>query len=221
MHSLRGALAVVAVTVVLAPVPLHAAPTAAQKCAIAKNKAASKKLGSKLKCYQKGIAASTSPDSTCLAKAEVKFSVAAAKADLAGGCAVTGDASVLEGIVDRQVEAVAGFTPVAVPVCCFDGSGACWYGATAGDCGVWSAGAAGTVCDGATGGCVASPGTAGHCCSSSAGLTSFPNFNCAVGPELDLPTCAGVGGTTFDANALCAPVPAAPVSATGPTCVRF
>lgn len=59
---------------------VQAGATPAAKCAAAKNKAAAKKIGSKLKCYQKAFVAGAAVDSTCLTNAELKFSGAIVKA---------------------------------------------------------------------------------------------------------------------------------------------
>jgi hypothetical protein len=203
------------VTVVLAVLAVGAGYALAagtpQKCAVAKSKAASKKLGSKLKCYEKALAKGVAVDATCLAAAETKFNAAITKAEAKGGCALTGDGPTIEAVVNSAVKAVNGFTPSAPPVCCFDAFGACLYVATAGDC-PHTVGAPGTVCDGATGGCVAEPATPGLCCSNAAGMTTFPPAKCAGGPEFDPVSCAGVTGTSYP-NSLCPP--------DGDTCVPF
>ncbi len=221
MARFCSALGVMALVVMLPAATVYGATSPAAKCAIAKSKAAAKKLGSKAKCYQKAVAKSMPVDGACLMAAETKFNAAITKAE-AGACAIPGDGPTLEALVNRQVADMDSFTPAALPVCCQDAGGACWYGATAGDCApTGTAGAAGTVCDGATGTCVAAPGAPGHCCSSSAGLTSTPPFNCGVGPELtDVTVCTGVGGN-FDPNGLCPPAAASPASSGGPTCVHF
>src|SRR5436189_1453975 len=81
---------------------IHAGATPAGKCAIAKNKAAVKKVAAKGKCWQKAFAlGAPTPDSTCLSDAETKFSAAIAKAEAKGGCTtVPGDASAIESAVD-------------------------------------------------------------------------------------------------------------------------
>jgi len=218
---LSGRLVALVTMLFLSAVLVRASATPAEKCAAAKNKAAAKKASSTLKCYQKAITTATPVSSTCLTAAEMKFNTAITKAETASGCAITGDGSTLEALVNKQTSDMATFTPAALPMCCSDGFGACWYGTTAADCGHFTVGAANTVCDGATGSCVTAPGAPGNCCSSATGLTTTVPVDCLVGPEQNFTNCSGVGGTTFDAHALCAPVSAAPVSPTGPTCVRF
>ncbi len=218
MSRLWSALGVIALAVVLPAAAVYGATSPAAKCAIAKSKASAKKLSAKAKCYQKGLAKGMGPDATCLMAAEAKFNAAITKSEAGGACPIAGDGATLEGLVNRQVADVDSFTPAVLPVCCLDGVGACWYGATAGDCAPFGAGAAGTVCDGATGGCVAAPGTPGPCCSSSAGLTTAAPSGCDAGPEWTSGVCSGVGGN-LESNGLCPPVASAPVP--GPTCVHF
>ncbi len=220
MSRLCSALGVMVLVVVLPVAAVYGATSPAAKCAIAKNKASAKKLSAKAKCYQKAVAKGMGVDATCLMAAETKFNAAITKAEAGGACPIPGDGVTLEALINRQVADLDTFTPAVLPVCCFDGVGACWYGATAGDCTPFAAGAAGTVCDGATGGCVAVPGTPGPCCSNSAGLTTAAPSGCDAGPEWTSGVCAGVGGN-LESNGLCPPVASAPVSSNGPTCVHF
>ncbi len=96
--------------------PLHASVTPASKCATAKQKAAVKKLGAKLKCYQKASADGVPVDGACLGTAETKFNAAIAKADAKGGC-LGGDPMKIEGDVDTCLTAIRTDTPDAVPTC--------------------------------------------------------------------------------------------------------
>ena len=100
-------LPVVLVVTVLAGASL-AGPTPAQKCAGAKVKAAGTKVSGKAKCQQKALLTSAPVDGACLAKAEQKFAASYAKAEAAGGCAVTGDAATVEVAVDACVAAFLG-----------------------------------------------------------------------------------------------------------------
>jgi hypothetical protein len=104
-----------------------AAATPAQKCAVAKNKAAAKKLGAKLKCHQKAIGVGGAVDPACLANAEAKFNAAIAKAEAGGGCVLNGDGSTIEAAVDFCVDTLVNLTPsspptttttIPPPVCC-------------------------------------------------------------------------------------------------------
>jgi cysteine-rich repeat protein len=85
-----------------------AAGTPQQKCASAKMKAAGKKWSAKAKCYSKALASSGDVDTDCLQKAESKFTDAFAKADSAGGCAITGDAATVETKIDDSLNDIVG-----------------------------------------------------------------------------------------------------------------
>jgi hypothetical protein len=80
----------------------------ASRCSGAKIKATGKKAASKLTCLSKGLSKALAPDSTCLAKAEVKFSgtvvKAEAKAYTDAGCLTSGDAVALESKIDTLVD---------------------------------------------------------------------------------------------------------------------
>jgi hypothetical protein len=106
-------LAVWAVTALAAvtALPAHASPTPEQKCAVAKNKAASKKLAGTLKCHQKAILQGTVAAPQCLAEAEAKFASAIQKADARGGCVTTGDAVIIEAGVDVCAMQFLALTP--------------------------------------------------------------------------------------------------------------
>src|SRR5690242_1578747 len=95
----------------------HAATTPGVKCAAAKQKAASKKIASKLKCYAKAAAKAVAVDPTCLGDADTKFGDAIAKADSKGGCVVTNDAPTIENAADACVTSILALTPTAPPTC--------------------------------------------------------------------------------------------------------
>src|SRR5262249_8180446 len=102
---------------VVAPVGALAGQTPAQKCAIAKSKAAVVKLGAKMKCDQKVIAGGIAVDSACLTTAETKFDAAIAKADQRAGCVVAGDGAAIENLVDNCFNALSSFiSPPPPPV---------------------------------------------------------------------------------------------------------
>jgi hypothetical protein len=205
MRTLRHMIAFVAVLAVL-PCLAHAAGTPGQKCAQAKNKAASKKLASKLKCWQKAIGSGATVDPACLTAAETKYGSAIAKIETKGGCDFPGDGATLEAVVNNAVAALTPFTPASPGVCCTDGFG-CWYDAPSGTaCSPFTVGAVNSVCDAATGGCIAAPATPGPCCSNPAGLTTVDPTNCITTEVTDETTCTGVaGGTLFTPNGLCPP----------------
>jgi hypothetical protein len=89
----------------------QAGQTPAQKCSVAKSRAAEKKIAAKLKCQQRAVQAGTGVDSGCLTTAEAKFDQAIAKAEAAGGCAVNGDGATIEAAVDSCVESIVTLTP--------------------------------------------------------------------------------------------------------------
>jgi len=85
---------------------LRAAGTPA-KCAAAKQKAAGKKGAAELKCYSNAVAKAVAVDPACLGKAATKFTSSFTKAETAGGCAITGDATSQESAIDAFVAATA------------------------------------------------------------------------------------------------------------------
>ena len=87
--------------------------TPAQKCAVAKSKAAVKKTAAKAKCYQKSMSTGATVDTDCLNKAELKFNDAIAKAEVKGGCIHTGDAATIEAAVDACVSSLVALTPAS------------------------------------------------------------------------------------------------------------
>jgi hypothetical protein len=141
----------------------HAATTPGVKCAAAKQKAASKKIASKLKCYAKAAAKAVTVDPTCLGDADTKFSDAITKADSKGGCVVTNDAPSIEGAADACVTSILSLTPTAPPTC---GNSA--YPTCGGTC------AAGQICQ-----AVISQDTSGGC-----GLTDRCSTSCQCVDEL-------------------------------------
>jgi hypothetical protein len=106
MRRLGQAMAVLIVLAVSAGV-IHAKETPAQKCAVAKQKAAATKMSAKLKCWQKAIAsgaANAAP--ACLTAAETKFNTAIGKAETKGGCSVTGEEADVMRITGHKTASV-------------------------------------------------------------------------------------------------------------------
>ena len=89
----------------------RAGQTPAQKCSVAKSRAAAKKIEAKLKCQQRAVQVGTAVDPACLTTAETKFNQAIAKAEAPGGCAVSGDGATIEAAVDSCVESIVTLTP--------------------------------------------------------------------------------------------------------------
>ena len=97
------------------PSGAQAGQTPAQKCAVAKSKAAAKKIEAKLKCQQRAVQEGTAVDPACLTTAETKFNQAIAGAEAPGGCAVSGDRATIEAAVDPCVDSVAALTTGTAP----------------------------------------------------------------------------------------------------------
>ena len=97
------------------PAGAQAGQTPAQKCAVAKSKAAAKKIEAKLKCQQRAVQDGTAVDPACLTTAETKFNQAIARAEAPGGCAVSGDGATIEAAVDSCVDSVAALTTGTAP----------------------------------------------------------------------------------------------------------
>jgi hypothetical protein len=207
MRGIKRIITVLAVCAMM-PVLAQAAGTPGQKCAQGKNKAASKKLAAKLKCWQKAIGAGVAPDGACLTAAEMKYGQSITKLETRGGCDYPGDGAIVEELVDDAVTGIAALTPAAPRVCCTDGFGGCWYDKDAPTCtgAGFSVGPANAQCDAASGDCVAASGvSAGTCCSDSGGLLTFDPTVCLAGPEVpDDTTCAGINGG-FTSNGVCPP----------------
>src|ERR1051325_3061527 len=104
-------LAIALTATLLAGATTHAAGDPLGACASSKRKAAGKKTASKLKCWAKAAKLHMAADSTCLMKAELKFSSSFAKADAKGGCFASNDATTVEGIVDGCVNQIVGAEP--------------------------------------------------------------------------------------------------------------
>ena len=103
-----GRILVVAVSVTLSVLAgvraADGAATRAERCTVAKLKAANKEVAAKLRCYEKAVVEGKRVSSACLLAADDHFLVAFAKAELKGGCATTGDQAALEDRVDKFVD---------------------------------------------------------------------------------------------------------------------
>jgi hypothetical protein len=86
---------------------LAASPTA--KCMGSKQKATGAKIMGKLTCYGKAKARNVAVDGGCLAKADVKFNAAVAKADAKGAC--VGTATDLETTADDCISTLLADIP--------------------------------------------------------------------------------------------------------------
>jgi len=100
-----------------------------QKCAAAELKAVRKKADAKIKCHRKAILKGVPTDPACLTAAEMEFSQSFGAAEAAGGCAVTGNVTAVEQMVDGFVNSVANAIPINTFPSCSGPDGAC------GECG--------------------------------------------------------------------------------------
>jgi hypothetical protein len=105
------------IVLALAAAPARAVDKDAVKCSTGKQKAAVKKIASKLKCQQKANAADLPVDQECLTKAETKFSESIAKVEAKGGCIISGDEAVIEQAADDCIDEINGLTPASPPTC--------------------------------------------------------------------------------------------------------
>jgi len=74
------------------------------RCDSKKIRAAGKKASNEAKCHAKAVAHGASVDSTCLGKAETKFSSSISKAETAAGCTHTGQTNQLESAVNAFID---------------------------------------------------------------------------------------------------------------------
>jgi hypothetical protein len=91
------------VAMLVAMVGIADSATLAEKCAVAKLKAAGRKTNAKVACYAKALAKGAAADPICLSKAESKYATAFQKAESQGGCVTPGDAAAVEVMVDSCV----------------------------------------------------------------------------------------------------------------------
>src|SRR5262245_65287477 len=105
MRILTVALVSILLLILVLP-PARGAATPAAVCAEAKLRAAGKKAATKLACHAKAASRGGAVDTTCLTKAETKFTDAFAKAEGKGGCILTGDAPAIEAAIDQAVDSV-------------------------------------------------------------------------------------------------------------------
>jgi len=96
----------IALVIAVGLAPIAHGATDDQKCAAKKIKAAGKKVFDKARCHQKATLNGTTVDQACLDKAEDKFILQIAKADVLGTCA--GTAAGIEADVDACVATLVG-----------------------------------------------------------------------------------------------------------------
>jgi hypothetical protein len=87
------------------------ADVAAQRCAAAKIRAASRKASGKLACYRQAALRGVPVEPSCLTRPEQKFAAAFAAAERRPGCLTPGDAAMIEATVDAFVTTLASDLP--------------------------------------------------------------------------------------------------------------
>jgi cysteine-rich repeat protein len=92
----------------------HGADISSRNCAARKRGDAGKKVGGFANCYAKAATHAQAVDGACLEKSDAKFAQGFGKAEAAGGCATTMDASAIGAAVDAVV---AGAVADLVAVC--------------------------------------------------------------------------------------------------------
>jgi hypothetical protein len=152
-------------------------------------------------CAAEAAVQGTTIDPGCLATAAEKLVRKWDRASARGDCSSTTDPAAAQAIVDGFLSALDGaLRPPVVQNCCDTGA-LCFAGPSIDAPGCMfelsgTLGPAGSVCDGASGDCVAPPGSGGPCCS----LTSLDL--CSAGPGLDPQDCLLAGGLDYP-SAVC------------------
>jgi hypothetical protein len=196
----------VAGLVALVSVAAGPAPASAQsRCTAARYQALGKLGLAEAKCVAKATRKGEPTDRSCTEKASARFGRTWSRSERKGDCEQPG---ALAGQFARDLVRLLVEGELAIEIdppsrlCCTGGVGEqCGWVVDEPECTALPAtlGAPGTVCDGLTGGCTATPATLGGCCQD---LTSFGS--CVTGPAMSEAECAGEGGTFFP-NALCLP----------------
>jgi hypothetical protein len=175
---------------------------AASICGKLQYKIAAAGAKAKVACYARAAGSGVAVDATCLTNAEEKLARKWVKAAVNGDCPTTADAAMAQAVVDAFLAGLVDvLEPPTVSYCCATGS-SCFAGPVidAPTCLELQGtlGPPGSVCEGATGACVAPPGAGGPCC-------ALPQFSvCTAGPLGDPAGCVNAGG--FDVpNAVCLP----------------
>jgi len=97
--------------VAMAHLPAASGATPAERCAVAKLRAAANKNAAKLGCHRRALAEGRDVDQACLAAAEAKFSDRFSRIEARGGCATVSDTALVEGAVDACVDRLASLLP--------------------------------------------------------------------------------------------------------------
>lgn len=189
--------------VLLAGFAADAVADAPSKCDKLRFLAAGHAVRLEMACAAAAAAAGTTVDAGCLANAAERLGRKWERAGARGDCTTTVDTGAAQAIVDGFVAALDhALHPPVLQNCCDTGP-ACFAGPSIDASGCQlelfgTLGPPGSVCDGATGDCVAPPATGGPCCS----LTSLSV--CSAGPGLNAQDCLLAGGLDYPA-AVCEP----------------
>jgi hypothetical protein len=161
---------------------------AQSRCQSLKFKAAGAVAKRKATCHARAAKDGTAVDAACLAGADDQLARKWVKAETAGDCVTTDDATDGVSSTDQclaAIEAVVDPPPPPTSPCC-NFVGSCAHPVDETTCvSVFggTAGPPGSVCDGTTGTCGAPPAGPGQCC-----MTADAAF-CTAGPNLDLGGC--------------------------------
>ena len=189
--------------VLLATIALSTAPAAAQtasKCTAQKYKAAGRYAQDLANCRAKTLAKGLPAETLCAAKALLRLQKAFLKAEQKDDCLGTRDQTFSAEETEAYLETLEPILEAKLFCCDIAGLGdACTWLEDAASCAVTfggTLGAPGSVCDGATGSCIAPPATGGACC-------TFENleFDCQGG--IFASNVCQINGGTFTANAVC------------------
>jgi len=197
-HGLAGLL-LVAVVLVTSGASSAGEPS---RCAQLQYAAAGEAARRKADCAAKAAALGAPVDAGCLAAVDGRLARRWARAAARGDCPTPADSDTARAVVDGFLASLSQALTAPVPGGCCD-SGARCFGSPAIDAStcqfelLGTLGAPGSVCDGATGDCVAPAGTGGSCC-------EFPGAVCSAVPNDDPADCVAAGGQSF-ATAVCQP----------------
>lgn len=183
-------------------VPTLATPARAQsRCAQVQFAAAGEAARRKANCASKAAALGIPVDAGCLAVADARLARRWATAVARGDCPTAADGGAAQGVVDGFLAALTQALTPPPSRCCDTGprcfAGPSIDGATCPYELLGTLGAPGSVCDGASGDCVAPPGSGGTCC-------ALPGSVCTAGPSDAPADCVAAGGQSFS-SAVCQP----------------
>ena len=176
-----------------------AAQVGPSQCTAQKYKAAGAYSQALATCKAKAVAKGSPVDAECESRAIAKLDKAFAKAERKDDCLVTGDRPFAASEPEDAIAHLSNAFDEPSVCCAITGSSQCLWAPDAVTCTksfVGTPGAAGTACDGATGGCAAAP-AAGLCCDG----TGFGN-GCVAGSGLNAVACNTASGA-FSTQRIC------------------